>query len=121
MVNLFLILDIWIFVTINLANVFAGLMFIGRVKKPIFGKIFTDMFVILGVPLILIIIFNLILLREWWYWIYPSILFMVIVAFLKKVNINNLFFSVSSFNLRWQVWCRLKRKYKSIISECKFP
>jgi hypothetical protein len=52
------------------------------------------LFIILGVPLFLFIIGNLLLLREWWFWIFPNILlsfmaFSLIVDYIKKVVFRN--------------------------------
>jgi len=91
---IFLILDITLFFIINLANIFAGLMFIGRVKQQILAELSSKLFVLLGIPILIIAIYNLILLREWWYWIFPSILvafiiFTLIVDFIKKIEFRN--------------------------------
>ena len=91
---IFLILDISLFFIINLANIFAGLMFIGRVKQQILAELSGKLFIILGIPLFIIIIFNFLLLREWWYWLFPSILlafiiFTLIVDIIKKTEFRN--------------------------------
>ncbi|MBD3211776.1 MAG: hypothetical protein GF311_04135 [Candidatus Lokiarchaeota archaeon] len=88
------LLDFSMFIIINLANIFASLMFIGRVKNQSLADISGKLFIILGVPLFLVIIGNLLLLREWWFWIFPSILlsfmaFSLIVDYIKKVEFRN--------------------------------
>jgi hypothetical protein len=69
-------------------------MFIGRVKNQSMADISGKLFIILGVPLFLIVLGNLFLLREWWYWIFPSILisfmvFSLMVDYIKKVEFRN--------------------------------
>ncbi|TFF93999.1 MAG: hypothetical protein EU543_02285 [Promethearchaeota archaeon] len=91
---IYFILDFFLFIIINLANIFAGLMFIGRVKQQILAELSGKLFIILGIPLFIIIIFNFLLLREWWYWLFPSILlafiiFTLVVDFIKKIEFRN--------------------------------
>ncbi|TXT62677.1 MAG: conserved membrane protein of unknown function [Promethearchaeota archaeon] len=88
------LLDFSIFIIINLANIFASLMFIGRVKNQSMADISGKLFIFLGVPLFLIVLGNLFLLREWWYWIFPGILisfmvFSLMVDYIKKVEFRN--------------------------------
>ncbi|MEJ2249166.1 MAG: hypothetical protein P8Y70_03015 [Candidatus Lokiarchaeota archaeon] len=89
--ELFFILDLSIFIVINLANIFACLMFVGRVKKPYLADLFGKLFVSLGIPLFVIVVLNFLLSREWWFWIFPSILiafiiFIIIVDYIKKIE-----------------------------------
>ncbi|MFO7795531.1 MAG: hypothetical protein ACQERB_06060 [Promethearchaeati archaeon] len=91
---IYFILDFFLFIIINLANSFAGLMFIGRVKKQILSELSGKLFIIIGIPLFIIIIFNCLLLREWWYWLFPSILlvfiiYTLVVDFIKKIEFRN--------------------------------
>ncbi|MBD3201931.1 MAG: hypothetical protein GF316_18085 [Candidatus Lokiarchaeota archaeon] len=69
-------------------------MFIGRVKNQMVANISGKLFIILGLPLFLIVFINLLLIREWWYWLFPSILlifiiFTLIVDIIKKIEFRN--------------------------------
>ncbi|MBD3197553.1 MAG: hypothetical protein GF317_21040 [Candidatus Lokiarchaeota archaeon] len=91
---LFYILDFFLFILINSANILSGLMFIGRVKNQMVANISGKLFIILGLPLFLIVFINLLLIREWWYWLFPSILlifiiFTLIVDIIKKIEFRN--------------------------------
>ena len=92
--SLLFVLDFSEFIIINLFNLTVFLLFLSRVKKPEFSRGIGLFSLILGIPIFIIAIFNLILLREWWYWVFPFlliafILFSLIVDYIKKIEFRN--------------------------------
>lgn len=89
-----LILDFSEFFIINIFNLSVFALFLSRVKKPEVSSKIGIFTIILGIPTLIIAIINFILLREWWYWIFPLLfvvflLFTFIVDYIKKVEFRN--------------------------------
>jgi hypothetical protein len=85
------ILDLSEFIVINLFNISTFILFISRVKKPRITRIIGIFNLMLGIPIMVIILFNLILGRAFWYWFYPLILiafmiFCLVVDYIRKVE-----------------------------------
>ena len=92
--SLLLILDFSEFIIINIFNLTVFLLFVSRVKKPKLSRGIGLFNIALGIPVFIIALFNFILLRDWWYWVYPFlliafILFSLIVDYIKKIEFRN--------------------------------
>lgn len=72
--------DLIIFFIINSANIVISTIFIVRVKKPGLEHGLGILYIVLGIPTLVIIILNISLQREWWFWIFPSI-FLIFIVF----------------------------------------
>ncbi|MFX1329186.1 MAG: hypothetical protein ACFE91_13745 [Promethearchaeota archaeon] len=88
------LLDLLLFFLINIANSLISIIFILRVKKPGVEPIFGILYNALGIPLLMLIIFNIYFQREWWFWLFPLlfltfIIFDVIVDYIKKTEFRN--------------------------------
>lgn len=88
------ILDISEFIIINIFNITVFMLFISRVKKPEISRKIGLFNLALGIPIFILAIFNLILFREWWYWLFPFlligfILFTLIVDYIIKIEFRN--------------------------------
>ena len=69
-------------------------IFITRVKKPDLEHGLSILYNALGIPTVIIIIFNLIFQREWWFWLFPTLflcflIFDIIVDYVKKIEFRN--------------------------------
>jgi hypothetical protein len=89
-----LILDISEFIIINIFNITVFLLFFSRVKKPKLSRKIGIFNLALGVPILVIAIFNLVLLRAWWYWLFPFLLigfiiFTLVVDYIRKIEFRN--------------------------------
>ena len=92
--DIYYILDLSEFIIINIFNLAVFTLFLSRVKKPEISKKIGTFSLILGIPILVIAIFNLVLLREWWYWVFPLllvgfILFTLIVDYIKKIEFRS--------------------------------
>jgi hypothetical protein len=92
--NIYYILDFIEFITINVFNLAVFALFVSRVKKPESSKKIGVFSLLLGIPTLIIAIFNMILFREWWYWLFPMLLlgfmiFSLIVDYIKKIEFRN--------------------------------
>jgi hypothetical protein len=92
--DVYYILDFSEFMIINMFNLAVFTLFLSRVKKPKISKKIGTFSLILGIPTFVIAIYNLVLLREWWYWVFPLlfvgfILFTLIVDYIKKIEFRN--------------------------------
>jgi len=88
------IIDLMEFIIINTFNLSVFALFLSRVKKPEISKKIGIFSLLLGIPTLTIAIINLILQRDWWYWIFPLllvgfILFTLIVDYIKKIEFRN--------------------------------
>jgi hypothetical protein len=88
------LLDLTLFFIINSANIIISTIFILRVKKPGFEHILGILYVVLGIPTLIIAIINILFLREWWFWIFPLlflifIVFELIIDYVKKIEFRN--------------------------------
>jgi hypothetical protein len=88
------ILDISEFVLINIFNTTVFVLFISRVKRPEISRKIGLFNLTLGIPIFILAIFNLVLFRAWWYWLFPIlltcfILFTLIVDYVVKVEFRN--------------------------------
>lgn len=88
------VLDLTLFFIINSANIIISTIFISRVKKPGFEHILGIFYVVLGIPTLIIVIFNIYFLREWWFWVFPLlyvifIVYELIVDYVKKIEFRN--------------------------------
>jgi hypothetical protein len=86
--------DLILFFVINSANVTISIIFISRVKKPGLEHGIGIVYIALGIPTVIIIIFNIIFQREWWFWIFPSlflifIIFELIVDYIIRIEFRN--------------------------------
>ncbi len=89
--SILFVLDFSEFIIINLFNLTVFFLFFSRVKKPELSRGIGLFSLVLGIPVFIIAIFNLILLRDWWYWVFPFllfafILFSLIVDYIKKIE-----------------------------------
>jgi MFS superfamily sulfate permease-like transporter len=92
--DIYYILDFIEFITINVFNLAVFALFVSRVKKPEISKKIGASSLLLGIPTLIIAILNMILFREWWYWVFPMLLlgfiiFSLIVDYIKKVEFRN--------------------------------
>lgn len=88
------VLDFSEFIIINIFNITVFGLFISRVKKPEISKKIGVFSLSLGIPTAIIAIINIILQREWWYWVFPLLLvgfiiFTLIVDYIKKIEFRN--------------------------------
>ncbi|MHA2430257.1 MAG: hypothetical protein ACXACC_04390 [Promethearchaeota archaeon] len=88
------VIDLMEFIIINTFNLSVFALFLSRVKKPEISKKIGIFSLLLGIPTLTIAIINLILQRDWWYWIFPLllvgfILFTSIVDYIKKIEFRN--------------------------------
>jgi len=88
------VLDLILFIIINCANIIISTIFITRVKKPGMEHGIGFLYVALGIPTLIITIFNIIFQREWWFWVFPSlflifIVFELIIDYIKKIEFRN--------------------------------
>ncbi len=88
------LLDLTLFFIINSANIIISAIFITRVKKPGFEHILGILYLVLGIPTLIIAITNILFQREWWFWIFPSlflifIVFELIIDYIKKIEFRN--------------------------------
>ncbi len=88
------LLDLLLFLIINIANILISIVFILRVKKPGVESNFSIAYNTLGIPILIIIALNIYLKREWWFWLFPSlfltfIIFDLIVDYIKKTEFRN--------------------------------
>ena len=88
------ILDLMEFIIINIFNLSIFTLFLSRVRKPEVSKKIGIFSLSLGIPTLIIAIFNLIILREWYYWFFPLllvgfILFTLVVDYIKKIEFRN--------------------------------
>ena len=86
-----IILDLILFLIINCANILISLIFISRVKKTALEKIFSILYIILSIPTFIIKIFNIVFMREWWFWVFPLLflgflVFEITVDYIKKIE-----------------------------------
>ena len=89
-----LILDLCEFFIINIFNLSVFALFLSRVKKPEVSRKIGIFTIVLGIPTLIIAIINVILQRNWWYWVFPLLLvafllFTLIVDYIKKVEFRN--------------------------------
>ena len=87
-------LDLTLFFIINIANIIISAIFILRVKKPHFEHLLGIFYILLGIPTLVIAIFNFIFRREWWFYVFPLlfgffIIFELIIDYIKKVEFRN--------------------------------
>lgn len=92
--DIYYILDFSEFIIINIFNLAVFALFLSRVKKPEISKKIGVFSLLVGIPTLIIAIFNIILLREWWYWLFPMLLvgfmvFCLIVDYVKKIEFRN--------------------------------
>ena len=92
--SLVFILDFTEFIIINLFNLTIFMLFLSRVKKPKISRKLGFFNLALGIPIFIIGIMNLVLLREWWYWIFPFLLtifiiFTFFVDYILKIQFRN--------------------------------
>lgn len=92
--ELYLILDYCEFIIINIFNLTVFALFLSRVKKPEISRNIGIFNLSLGIPTLIIALINLVLQREWWYWIFPLLLvgfiiFTLIVDYIKKIEFRN--------------------------------
>ncbi|MFX1499206.1 MAG: hypothetical protein ACFFBH_16945 [Promethearchaeota archaeon] len=85
------LLDLLLFLIINSANIIISCIFILRVKRPGLEHVFGILYISLGIPTLLITIFNLYFQREWWFWVFPSLFFIfivfeLIIDYIKKIE-----------------------------------
>jgi len=88
------LLDLLLFLIINSANIIISSIFVLRVKKPELERVLGILYISLGIPTLIITIFNLYFQREWWYWVYPIIflifiVFELIIDYIKKIEFRN--------------------------------
>ncbi|MFW9819807.1 MAG: hypothetical protein ACFFE5_09375 [Candidatus Thorarchaeota archaeon] len=88
------LLDLILFLIINIANLNISAIYVSRVKKPGLERILGIFYITLGIPTLLIIIINILLLREWWFWIFPLlflifIVFELIIDYVKEIEFRN--------------------------------
>ncbi|MFX1391603.1 MAG: hypothetical protein ACFE9Z_16180 [Promethearchaeota archaeon] len=123
------VLDLILFLIINTANIIISAIFILRVKKPSFEHVFGIFYISLGIPTLLILIINIIYLREWWTWFFPLlfvifICFELIVDYIKKIEfrkprnkkilVSYLFLYYISIILMWGLTWTLGTLYGAI-------
>jgi len=87
-------LDISGFIIINVFNLTVFFLFLSRVKKPSISRKIGIFSISLGIPTLLLAIFNLCLLREWYYWVFPLLLvsflaFTLYVDYIKRIEFRN--------------------------------
>ena len=87
-------LDLSEFIFINIFNLTVFILFISRVKKPGISRKIGLFNLALGIPIFIIGLFNLILFRDWWYWVFPFLLtifiaFTLIVDYILKLQFRN--------------------------------
>ena len=92
--ELYLILDYCEFIIINVFNLTVFALFLSRVKKPVIARKIGIFNLFLGIPTLIIALINLILQREWWYWLFPLLLvgfiiFSLIMDYIKKIEFRN--------------------------------
>jgi hypothetical protein len=92
--DILFLLDISEFNVINIFNVSIFFLFLSRVKKPEISNKIGIFTLTLGIPILIYGIINILLFREWWYWVFPLlfigfILFTLVVDYLKKVEFRN--------------------------------
>ncbi len=90
----FYLLDLILFIIINSANIIISAIFIFRVKKSGLEHGLGILYITLGIPTLIITVLNIFYLREWWFWVYPSlflifIIFELIVDYIKKIEFRN--------------------------------
>lgn len=88
------LLDLILFIIINSANIIISTIFITRVKKPGLEHGLGILYVALGIPTLIITFLNILIQREWWFWVFPSlflifIVFELIVDYVKKMEFRN--------------------------------
>jgi len=65
-----------------------------RVKKPGLERGLGIVYVSLSIPTLILIVLNIFFLREWWFWLFPTIFlifigFEVMVDYVKKIEFRN--------------------------------
>ncbi|MFX0106247.1 MAG: hypothetical protein ACFE75_12275, partial [Candidatus Hodarchaeota archaeon] len=85
------IMDLLLFFIINSANIVISIIYISRVKKPGLEHDLGILYIALGIPTLIFMILNIIYIREWWYWVFPSIflifiIFELIIDYVKKIE-----------------------------------
>ena len=85
------LLDVPLFFIINCANIIISIIFIIRVKKPEFEHTLGILYIALGIPTLILTIMNILLQREWWFWIFPLLfliflIFELIIDYIKKIE-----------------------------------
>lgn len=90
----FYCLDLLLFFIINIANIDITIIFLARVKKPGLERGLGIIYIALSIPTLILIILNIVFLREWWFWVFPSIFFIfvifeIIVDYVKKIEFRN--------------------------------
>ena len=91
---IYYLLDLTLFFIINSANIIISAIFILRVKRPRFEHILGILYMVLGIPTLIIAIINIFFQREWWFWIFPLlflifIVFEFIIDYVKKIEFRN--------------------------------
>jgi len=92
--SIFFILDFSEFILINIFNATVFLLFFSRVKIAEFSRKIGIFNLALGIPILIIAILNLILFRDWWYWLFPFlligfILYCLVVDYILKIEFRN--------------------------------
>lgn len=87
-------LDLLLFFIINIANIDIAIIFLARVKKPGLERRLGIIYIALSIPTLILIILNIVFLREWWFWVFPSIFFIfvifeIMVDYVKKIEFRN--------------------------------
>jgi hypothetical protein len=87
-------LDLLLFFIINIANIDIAIIFLARVKKPGLESGLGIIYIALSIPTLILIILNIVFLREWWFWVFPSIFFIfvifeIMVDYVKKIEFRN--------------------------------